>query len=89
MSQRHQVVYTLVTKAGGVDGLDHTDKGGKVVGVFGFEAVAKQAPNAPWCDVVPQAVDLTELAKQALKKLDPLEQYALLRRSFEAKGGSL
>lgn len=78
-----QIIYTLVTNGGGVDGLDHTDKGGKVVGVFGFESVAKASPRAPWCSVVPMMVDLDLVAKRAWEKLDPIERYAISRKPLK------
>lgn len=82
-SSRHQVIYLLITKGGGMDGTDRTDKGGKIIEVHGFEEVALKSPSMPWCTIEPRAVDLKEIARQASDKLDPLERYAITRKGIQ------
>lgn len=77
MNNPHQVLYLLVTKGGGVDGRDHTDKGGDVVGVFAFHETATKSPRAPWCEIVPTAVDIDATARQAANRLTPVERFCL------------
>ena len=71
------IVYTLVTKGGGIDGMDHPDKGGKMTHAFLTRGEAEKCPNLPWCDLLPGVVDLGEVAKAALAKLTPVERLAL------------
>ena len=73
----HVIVYTLIANGGGVDGRDHTDKGGDLVGAYLDEAQANNAKNAPWCKMVPQAVDMAQAKLAALAKLNPLDRLAL------------
>jgi len=73
----HVVVYTLISLGGGVDGRDHTDKGGQLSGAYLDEAKAKSAKNAPWCKLVPQAIDMDQAKHEALAKLNPLDRLAL------------
>ena len=71
------IVYTTVSKGGGIDGMDHTDKGGNVTGAYLDKQKATKNPNAPWNTVVPIVVDLEELAKKTLAKLDPVARLAV------------
>ncbi|MBI6727452.1 hypothetical protein YA0089_27935 [Pseudomonas viridiflava] len=73
----HVIVYTLISQGGGVDGRDHTAKGGDLVGAYLDEAQAKNAKNAPWCKMVPEAVDMAQAKLAALAKLNPLDRLAL------------
>lgn len=71
------IVYTTVSNGGGIDGMDHTDKGGNVTGAYLDKQKATKNPNAPWNTVVPIVVDLEELAKKTLAKLDPVARLAV------------
>ena len=66
------IIYTLVTKGGGIDGLDFTDKGGNVTHAFFTRGEAERHPNRPWCEIVPEVVDITAVAKRRLQSLDPV-----------------
>ncbi len=72
-----RIAYTLVSTPGGVDGLDHTSKGGKVVACFWSEQQADDSSMAPWADVVPVVVDTDEVRKGVLAKLTPVEKLVL------------
>ena len=70
---KHTVVYLRVSKPGGQDGGDFSDKGGIVTGAFVDETDAQ----CPWSTVRPEAVDLDSVRKDAIAKLSPLERLAL------------
>lgn len=78
------IVYTTVSKGGGIDGMDHTDKGGNVTGAYLDKQKAIQNPNAPWNIVCPIVVDLDELATKTLTALGPVERLAI-ERHFHLK----
>lgn len=71
------IVYTLISRGGGVDGRDPTDEPGRLVGAFLAREEAEKAPSRLWCDVVPQVVDMNEAKKAAVAKLDPIDRLAL------------
>lgn len=71
------IVYTTVSKGGGIDGMDHTDKGGKVTGAYLEKDSAVNNPNRPWNNVVPVVVDLDDLALKTLNGLDPVARLAI------------
>ena len=74
---REKIVYQLIAKGGGVDGRDHTDKGGKVVACFLTRVEAETAKQAQWCDVVPVVIDMDQAMLEAQAKLNPLDLLAL------------
>lgn len=71
------IVYTLVSKGGGVDGRDHTDKGGHVTKAYLSREAAEKDPNLPWHDIKPEVVDLEAAAKKVIASLGPIERLAL------------
>lgn len=71
------IVYTTISKGGGIDGMDHTDKGGRVTGAYLDKGKATKNPNAPWNNVVAVVVDLEEVAKDAIKAMDPVTRLAI------------
>ena len=80
MSSNRQIdtiVYLAISKGGGVDGLDHTDKGGNITDVFLSREAAEKRPNASWSIIKPEVFDLAKVAEATLKKLDPVERLAL------------
>lgn len=82
------IVYTTVSNGGGVDGRDHTDKGGNVTGAYLDKQQAIKNPNSPWNTVVPIVVDLQETAKKVLERLSPVDRLAV-EEYFKAKGPSI
>lgn len=72
-----KIVYKLVTRPGGVDGMGYTDKGGDVRAAFFDKAQAEKHPGKPWCDIVPIVVDVEKARKAALKKLNALDKLVL------------
>lgn len=75
------IIYTLVSKGGGIDGRDHTDKGGNVTRVYATREQAEKGDNLPWNNIVPIVVDLDKVAKEALASLTPVQRFALARTS--------
>lgn len=71
------IVYTTVSKGGGIDGMDHTDKGGNVTGAYLDKDKAKNSPNKAWETVLPIVIDLEETAKDFLKTANPVLRLAL------------
>ena len=79
------IVYTLVSKGGGVDGLDSSDKGGKVTHAFTTRLEAEKSKALPWSTLEPIVIDADKVAKEAIAKLSPVERlfvvpYATLKR---------
>jgi hypothetical protein len=72
-----KIIYTLVSKGGGVDGRDFTDKGGKVIAASYERKDLEKNKNLPWCDIVPQVVDIEKATKSALAKLSPVDKLVL------------
>lgn len=71
------IVYTLVQNGGGIDGMDFTDKGGKISSCHETRQAAEADRNAPWCKIVPIVVDTVEAKRKALAKLDALDKFIL------------
>jgi hypothetical protein len=71
------IVYTTVSKGGGIDGMDSSDKGGTVTGAYLEKEKAAKNPNHPWETVHPIVVDLEETAKEVLRNMDPVKRLAL------------
>jgi hypothetical protein len=71
------IVYTTVSKGGGIDGMDSSDKGGNITGAYLDKQQAIKNPNAPWNVVAPIVVDLEDLANKTLAKLDPVARLAV------------
>lgn len=71
------IIYTLVSKGGGIDGRDHTDKGGNVTHAFFTREDAEKCPNKPWNDIKPVVVDLKEMAEKVIAGIGPIERLAL------------
>lgn len=77
------IVYQVITKPGGVDGLDHTDKGGTVVNAS-FDKAAMTEKYGRDCRyrIEPTVIDLGQTKEAALAKLTRIEKLAL----FGSKG---
>jgi hypothetical protein len=81
-----QIVYTLVSKGGGVDGRDFTDKGGKVLAAS-FDKKDLEKRNNPWAEIKSEVIDVDAEARVLLNKLTPLE-LLILQRSVLTKQGA-
>lgn len=71
-----KIVYLVVTKGGGIDGLDYNDKGGKVK----YASYNKQetvAKVTPWDELKKEIIDDEEVYKAAIKKLDAIDKLVL------------
>lgn len=71
------IVYTLLSKGGGVDGRDHTDKAGKLMDAAYYRQTLEKSGNRAWGDIVPTVVNLKEARRKALDKLDPIDKLIL------------
>lgn len=81
------IVYTVITEPGGCDGLDRTDKGGKVVYVsLTREAIPEHYKRDTRYYVKPEVYDLDAVANAALNRLPLVEKFAITRM-FERKRG--
>lgn len=72
-----KIVYKLISKGGGVDGRDHTDKGGRLVRAFLSRHEAETCSLAPWCEIVPEIVNLSAARAAALSKLNAIDRLVL------------
>lgn len=82
------IVYTTVSKGGGIDGMDRSDKGGNITGAYLDKQKAIKNPNAPWNTVCPIVVDLEDLAEKTLAKLDPVARLAVVQH-FASKASQI
>jgi hypothetical protein len=84
MSDR--IVYLVVSNGGGVDGRDHTDKGGKILHANLIRDVAERKVNS-WSHLKPTVQDLDEILTNI--KPTPLEKLALNVAAQEKFGSPL
>lgn len=69
------IIYTIVSKPGGIDGLDASAKGGDVVKAVVDKHVALEVEKKdPRYEVKPIVVDPEVLKKEVLSRLSPVEQ---------------
>lgn len=69
-----KIVYLIVSKGGGIDGMDHKDKGGKIV----YASYEKnQGELNPWTERRADVVDVVEQRRKSLRKLDALDKLVL------------
>ena len=71
------IVYTLVGNGGGIDGMDHTNKGGEIRAAYLTRDEAENDKRAPWCKINPIVLDLDKAKSHAKAKLDPIDKLAL------------
>lgn len=71
------IVYALVTKGGGVDGLDPSDRGGRTLAVHRTKTDAEKDNRAPWCVIRAEVLDINAAKRAALLKLSPVDRFAL------------
>ncbi len=67
------IVYLSISLPGGVDGKDSSDKGGQIC----FASLTNNLHCNPWTKLEKRVVEFTQLRKEVLAKLDPLEKLAL------------
>ena len=72
-----RIVYTLVTKAGGVDGLDYKSEGGKIVDASFDKSVLEKHKSLPWCEIKAEVFDDEKARRDALAKLSPVDKLFL------------
>ena len=70
------IMYLVKSKGGGMDGLDHTDKGGLILFASTNRGHAASKVG-PWSKMEPVVVDLTQIARKVIAGLDPLECTAM------------
>ena len=72
-----KIVYTLIGKGGGVDGMDRNDPPGQLMDASFSKSDLLENQNLPWGDIKPQVVNLKEARKKALAKLDPIDKLVI------------
>jgi hypothetical protein len=70
------IVYLVKSLGGGIDGRDHTDKGGQILHATPDKDAAESLRNG-WSCVEPTVQDLEVIAKRVLNNLNALETLAL------------
>lgn len=68
-----RIGYILVSEAGGVDGLDNNDKGGKEIAAFYTEQEALGSQKYPHAKLEKRVLEIEKIREEALKKLTPTE----------------
>lgn len=76
------IVYCAVREPGGIDGMDHTDKGGNVVDAAYAQ---KDLKIDGWSRLEKRVVVPSEIAKAAIAKLKPTQRLAYLGEYVEPK----
>lgn len=71
-----KIVYLLVTRPGGMDGMDPNAKGGPFR-AYWTRKEAEDDRNLPWCDIVPTVIDPDAVRSAALAKLTPVERLVI------------
>ena len=73
-----RIVYTVVTTGGGVDGMDHTDKGGLIVlATFNKEEAVKRIGLDSRFKLVPTVVDMDDAIRSVRAKLTTYDRFIL------------
>lgn len=71
------IIYCMITKGGGVDGLDYTDKGRKIIECSEDKNKLLKSKNLPWCVIEPIVTDKNMARKTAIAKLDAVDRFIL------------
>lgn len=77
--QSDKIIYQVISKGGGMDGMDHTDKGGQVQ-FASFEREEAENKITPWTElklIAMSGKEITELRKKVLAKLDGTEKLVI------------
>lgn len=72
-----RIVYVLVSTGGGVDGMDHTDKGGQDLEAFFNIESARKSPKFHYARIDKRVVEVEEARKEAIAKLNPVDRLIL------------
>lgn len=72
-----RIVYVLVSTGGGVDGLDHTDKGGQDLEAFFDIESAEKSPKYHYAKIEKRVVEFDDARKEAIAKLNPIDKLVL------------
>ena len=75
-----RIVYCVVTKPGGVDGMDRQDKGGIVKFASYVKSDAEKKVDG-WSFLEARVIDPVQVAKEALAKLNALERLCLAEKA--------
>lgn len=80
-----KIVYLVVTQPGGIDGRDHTAKGGDVaLATFDKAEALAKIGNGSWYRLETKVVDVVAARREVLNRLSPLDR--LLLKTPEALG---
>lgn len=71
-----QIVYSVVTNSGGIDGMDRDDKGG-VIKFASYDKAEAESQVDPWSTVKSCIVNVEERRKVALNALTAIEKLLL------------
>lgn len=71
------IIYTLIAKGGGIDGRDHTDKGGQIMNASFMKSDLLKDKNLPWGDIKAEVVNLKDARRTALAKLTKVDKLVL------------
>ena len=72
-----KILYTLVSRSGGVDGRDFTDKGGSIRLATFDKRVAETSSVRNWCYLEKSVIDVQARKAEALAKLDLVDRLVL------------
>ena len=73
-----KIVYIITSAGGGQDGLDHTDKGGRMLSAFfDREPAEKKIGHDSRYILTPTVIDVVKARQTAIAKLDPLDRLIL------------
>jgi len=71
-----RIIYLKISNGGGVDGMDHKDKGGRILAAS-YDREEIEALMDGWSHLRPTVMDIINKKKATLKKLDPVERLVL------------
>lgn len=69
------IVFVRIIRPGGIDGMDHKNKGGPVEAFLDEKEAEKS--RCAWSDIKAEIHDLEEVFKTTLKNLTPVQRLAL------------
>ena len=71
-----KIVYLVASNPGGVDGRDHTDKGG-IIKFASFDKAKAESQLTGWHSLKKQVIDTMQVESEALAKLTEIENLVL------------
>lgn len=72
-----KIVYMMLSKGGGIDGMDRDDKPDKLLGAYLTRQEAEKDPNLAWRNIEPVVVDFDAIRTSAIKKLNAIDKLVL------------